>query len=120
MLTKITLQDKLALFQDRWNPKAVAGLNGQLVKLAKTDGEYVWHQHDQEDELFLVLDGRLDIHLEDGVVSLGPGELVVVPRGTRHKPVGQASILLLEPASTRSTGEVDHQLTVEPDAVAWI
>ncbi len=120
MLAKITLADKLAAFDDRWSPKAIAGLNGQLLKLAKTEGEYVWHQHEHEDELFLVIEGRLEIHLEDGVISLGPGELVVVPRGVRHKPVGTASILLLEPASTRSTGEVDHALTVDADGVDWL
>lgn len=115
MIERVNLAEKLASFSEPWVPKIVGELNGQLVKIAKTDGEYVWHHHEAEDEMFLVLSGRLEIHLADRVVPLGPGEFCVVPRGVEHKPVGTAEILLFEPASTRNTGNVDHDLTIEPD-----
>ena len=108
---------KLSTFADAWVPRIVAELNGQLVKVAHFEGEYVWHSHAEEDELFLVLAGRVDIHLRDRVVDLGPGELFVVPRGIEHKPVahGRAQVLMFEPATTRNTGDVDHDYTIEPD-----
>lgn len=112
---KVNLLEKLASFEERWSPKIVGELNGQAVKLAKTEGEYVWHQHADEDELFLVLEGRLEIHLRDRIVKLEPGELCIVPRGVEHKPVGEASILLFEPIATRNTGDVDHRYTIEAD-----
>ncbi len=110
---KVNLAQKLALFDALWSPKVIGELNGQQVKLVKTEGEYVWHHHDDEDELFLVLEGRLAIHLRDRIVELLPGEFFIVPRGIEHKPVGRASLLLFEPASTRNTGNVDHRLTIE-------
>lgn len=121
-MAKVNLQDKLASFDEPWVPKVVAELNGQFIKVAKCRGEYVWHRHEGEDEAFLVVSGRLDIHLRDGVVSLGPGELYVVPRGVEHKPVAEdeASILLFEPASTRNTGDVDHAYTIEPQELERI
>ena len=93
----------------------VAELNGQYVKVAKFQGEYVWHQHADEDELFLVVKGRMNLHLRDRTVELGPGELFVVPRGVEHKPeaVEEVECLLFEPASTRNTGEVEHDYTIE-------
>ena len=108
---------KLSTFADAWVPKIVAELNGQYVKVAHFEGEYVWHSHAEEDELFLVLAGRVDIHLRDRVVELTPGELLVVPRGTEHKPVahGRAQVLMFEPTTTRNTGEVDHDYTIEAD-----
>lgn len=117
---KVQLADKLASFEELWNPKVVAELNGQMVKVAKVQGEHVWHSHADEDELFLVLKGRLKIELRDGAVELGPGELAVVPRGVEHRPVAlddarPTEILLFEPASTRSTGELDCDLTVEAE-----
>lgn len=119
---KVNLQDKLASFEEPWVPKVVAQLNGQFIKVVKCRGEYVWHRHEGEDEAFLVVAGRLDIHLRDGVVSLDPGELYVVPRGVEHKPVaeGEASIVLFEPASTRNTGDVDHAYTIEPQHLEHI
>ncbi len=113
---KVNLRQKLASFDETWVPKIVGELNGQCVKVVKLQGEYVWHHHAGEDELFLVVDGRLDIHFRDGVVSLGPGEFCIVPRGVEHKPEARSltSVLLFEPATTRNTGNVDHAYTIEP------
>jgi mannose-6-phosphate isomerase-like protein (cupin superfamily) len=96
-MDKIDLADKLAQFSDLWSPRIVGELNGQHVKLAKVRGEFVWHHHEHEDELFLVIHGALDIHLRDRVVHLGEGEAFIVPKGVDHKPVAQeeAHILLL-------------------------
>lgn len=114
-MQKVNLEEKLALFSEHWSPKIVAELNGQHVKLAKLLGEFVWHRHADEDELFLVLLGSLAIHLRDRVVHLEPGELFVVPRGVEHKPVAEreAQVLLLEPASTLNTGDVRNERTVD-------
>ena len=100
----------------------MAELNGQYVKVVKCRGEYVWHRHDEEDEAFLVLEGELDIHFRDKVVNVGCGEMCVVPRGVEHKPVatGTASVVLFEPVSTRNTGAVDHDYTIEADALERI
>ena len=113
---KINLQQKLATFTETWVPKIIGELNGQYVKLAKLEGEYVWHRHEHEDELFLVLEGSFDLHFRDKVVHLAEGELCIVPRGVEHKPVanqGACSVLLFEPKSTRNTGNVDHKYTIE-------
>jgi mannose-6-phosphate isomerase-like protein (cupin superfamily) len=109
------LAEKLARIARPWEPKIVAELNGQHVKLVKLDGEFVWHRHEREDELFLVLSGALRIELRDGKVELGPGELVVVPRGVEHRPVaaGEVHVLLFEPASTLNTGDVRNERTVD-------
>ena len=114
-MQKVNLADKLAQFSERWSPRIVGDLNGQQVKLVKLVGEFVWHHHEQEDELFLVVHGHLDIHFRDGVISLDAGEFVVVPRGVEHKPVAvsEAHVLLFEPASTLNTGNVRNQRTVE-------
>lgn len=120
---KVNLTEKLASFDEMWVPKIVAELNGQLVKLAKFEGAYVWHHHEHEDELFLVLEGRLRMDLRDGPVILEPGELYVVPRGVEHRPVavdGIVHCLLFEPASTRNTGNVDEARTIESDALERI
>ena len=102
----INLAAKLGTFVETWVPKVVGELNGQYVKVAKFEGEYVWHSHENEDELFLVVDGRIDIHFRDRVVSLAPGEFCIVPRGVEHKPVAEsvAGVVLFEPATTRNTG----------------
>lgn len=114
---KVNLARKLASFQEPWVPKVVGELNGQYVKVVKCRGEYVWHHHDDEDELFLVVSGRLRIELRGRpAVELGPGELFVVPRGLEHRPVaaeGVAEVVLFEPAATRNTGNVDHAFTIE-------
>lgn len=118
---KISLEEKLSLFDDHWSPRIVAEANGQLVKVAKLSGEFVWHDHADEDEIFLVLRGRLRIDFREGAVELGAGELVVVPRGVEHRPVveeGEVHLLLIEPASTRHTGTVRDERTVEDQP--WI
>lgn len=115
----VNVKQKLASFTEHWVPKVIAELNGQQVKVAKLQGEYVWHSHANEDELFLVVEGELELHIRgadgDGVVTLAPGELYVVPRGVEHKPVSKpgAEILVFEPATTRNTGNVDHEYTIE-------
>ena len=112
---RIDLAEKLAAFDERWSPRIVAELNGQHVKLVKLEGEFVWHAHAAEDELFLVLVGRLTIELRDGAVVLGPGQMAVVPRGVEHRPVadGEVHVLLFEPAGTLNTGNVRNERTVE-------
>jgi mannose-6-phosphate isomerase-like protein (cupin superfamily) len=115
MIQKINLGEKLALFTDHWNPRIVADLNGQQVKLAKLRGEFIWHHHEAEDELFLVLHGRLRMQFRDGEVVLDPGDTVVVPRGVEHRPVAdeEVHLLLFEPASTLNTGNVRDGRTRE-------
>ncbi|HEY7473281.1 MAG TPA: cupin domain-containing protein [Gemmatimonadota bacterium] len=114
-LERIDLAQKLSRFDELWSPRIVAELNGQHVKLAKIEGEFVWHSHADEDELFLVLSGRLRIELRDGAVVLDPGQMVVVPRGVEHRPVadGEVHVLLFEPAGTLNTGDVRNERTVE-------
>jgi len=114
-MQKVNLAEKLALFTERWSPRIVGELNGQHVKLAKLEGEFVWHHHAEEDELFLVLQGSLAMHLPDRVVTLEPGELFIVPRGVEHKPVAEREthVLLLEPVSTLNTGNVRNARTVD-------
>ena len=113
----VNLARKLASFDEQWVPKIVAELNGQYVKVAKFQGEYVWHSHADEDELFLVVSGRMRLLLRDGEVSLGPGELYVVPRGVEHKPVADelCECVLFEPKGTRNTGDVENELTIEAE-----
>ncbi len=98
-------------------PKVVGELNGQYIKVVKFKGAYVWHKHDLEDEMFMVLNGRIRVHLRDGVVELNQGEFCVVTRGVEHKPVADetAEVLLFEPATTRNTGNVDHDYTIEAE-----
>jgi mannose-6-phosphate isomerase-like protein (cupin superfamily) len=114
-LEKIDLGQKLSLFDERWSPRVVAELNGQEVKLVKLEGEFVWHSHAAEDELFLVLEGTLRMELRDQTIELGPGQLLVVPRGVEHRPVarGEVHVLLFEPAGTLNTGDVRNARTVE-------
>jgi mannose-6-phosphate isomerase-like protein (cupin superfamily) len=107
---KVDLAHKLSLFTERWTPKVVAELNGQHVKLAKLEGAFTWHSHASEDELFLVLSGRLRMELRDrDPVELTAGQLLVVPRGVEHRPVadGEVHVLLFEPAGTLNTGDAD-------------
>ncbi|NNF42144.1 MAG: cupin domain-containing protein [Phycisphaerales bacterium] len=122
MTAKINLAEKFEHVPDPWVPKVVGALNGQLVKIARAEGAYVWHRHEGEDELFLVLEGRLAIHLRTEVVELAAGECFIVPRGVEHKPVAEPGtrLLLFEPASTRNTGDLDHAYTIEPDALERI
>jgi mannose-6-phosphate isomerase-like protein (cupin superfamily) len=114
MVTKISLAEKFSLFTDQWSPKIVADLNDSHVKLAKVQGEFVWHQHADEDELFLVIRGELTIELRNGQVTLGPGELVVIPKGVEHRPVArdEVHLMLIEPRSIRHTGDTITERTV--------
>jgi len=112
---KVNLSEKLASFRDHWKPRIVGELNGQQVKLVKFIGEFVWHHHDDEDELFLVVKGRFRMEFRDRDVWLEEGELIVVPRGVEHRPVAdeEAHVLLFEPASTLNTGNVRNERTVD-------
>ena len=114
-MVPINLAEKLTRIEGFWQPHIVAELNGQEVKLAKLKGEFVWHHHPDEDELFHVLRGRLTIELRDGAVTLGPGECVVVPRGVEHRPIAndEVHVLLFEPAGTLNTGNVRSERTIE-------
>jgi mannose-6-phosphate isomerase-like protein (cupin superfamily) len=114
-MEKVNLREKLSLFGDHWSPKVVGALNGQHVKLVKLLGEFVWHKHDHEDELFLVVKGRFRMEFRDRHVSLGEGEFLIVPRGVEHRPVAdeEAHVLLFEPATTLNTGDVRDDRTVD-------
>ncbi len=114
-LGKVNIREKLALFHDHWNPRIVGELNGQHVKLVKFKGEFVWHKHDQEDELFLVIKGRFRMEFRDRHLWLEEGEFLVVPRGVEHRPVAEdeVHVLLFEPAGTLNTGDVRDERTVE-------
>ena len=116
MPDKISLAEQLATIQEHWRPKVVAALNGQEVKLVKIRGEFVWHHHDHEDELFLGVRGHFRIEFRDHTVEIGPGDFVVVPRGVEHRPVAdeEAEILLFEPAGVRNTGNVEHPTLTAP------
>lgn len=107
-MQKVNLEEKLQLFSDHWNPRIVGELNGQHVKLAKLKGEFVWHHHEEEDELFLVLKGQFKMEFRDKTVDLHEGEFLIVPKGVEHRPVAEeeVSILLFEPAATLNTGNV--------------
>ena len=111
---KVNIEEKLALFDERWKPKIVGELNGQYVKLVKFIGEFVWHHHDDEDELFLVVRGRFRMEFRERSVWIEEGEFIVVPRGVEHRPVAEeeAHVLLFEPASTLNTGNVRNERTV--------
>ncbi|MCI0380798.1 MAG: cupin domain-containing protein [Gemmataceae bacterium] len=114
-MDKVNLAEKFGHFSEQWKPKIVGELNGQLVKLVKFQGPFVWHKHDAEDELFLVIKGRFRMELRDRHVWLEAGEFLIVPRGVEHRPVAdeEAEVLLFEPASTLNTGDVRNERTVE-------
>jgi mannose-6-phosphate isomerase-like protein (cupin superfamily) len=114
-MDKFNLDEKLGRIHDTWNPRIVAELNGQYVKLVKLAGPFVWHAHEREDEMFLVLHGRMRMELRDRTLELGVGDAFVVPRGVEHRPVaeGEASVLLFEPATTLNTGDVRDERTRE-------
>ena len=114
-MKKINLAEKFTLFNDHWSPKIIGELNGQEVKIAKVKGEFVWHNHATEDELFLVVKGLLKIEFENETIELTAGEMLIVPQGINHKPVAEDEVwlLLFEPIGTKHTGEVKHDLTVE-------
>jgi mannose-6-phosphate isomerase-like protein (cupin superfamily) len=113
-MNKVNLRHKLALFSDHWNPRVVGELNGQHVKLVKFQGEFVWHDHAAEDELFLVVRGSFRMEFRDRSVTLHEGEFLIVPRGVEHRPVAEeeVEVMLFEPAHIKHTGDVESELTV--------
>ena len=113
-ITKVNLQQKFAKIHEHWQPRIAGELNGQLVKLAKLQGEFVAHTHDEEDELFFVISGTLFIELQDQTLEINPGEFVVIPKGVEHKPYAneEVELLLFEPASTLNTGDKVNDMTV--------
>jgi mannose-6-phosphate isomerase-like protein (cupin superfamily) len=120
-MEKINIDEKLGAITEHWRPKVVGELNGQEVKLVKLRGEFVWHRHDREDELFLPIRGILRVEFRDRVVDLGPGEFLIVPHGVEHRTVADQEVecLLFEPAATRNTGNVEHPTLTAPGG-AWI
>src|SRR5262245_26180380 len=113
---KVSLREQLERIDEHWRPKVVGSLNGQEVKLVKFQGEFVWHHHANEDELFLALHGSFRMDFKDRTVRLDPGEFLIVPRGVEHRPVAdeEVAVLLFEPAATRNTGNVDHPTLTAP------
>ncbi|WP_430815782.1 cupin domain-containing protein [Carboxylicivirga sp. RSCT41] len=112
-MDKVNLKQKLSHFTDYWNPRIVGELNNQYVKLARFKGEFVWHKHDNEDELFFVVEGHLKIEFRDKVVSVYENEFLIVPKGVEHRPVAdnEVCVMLFEPAATLNTGEKRNKLT---------
>jgi mannose-6-phosphate isomerase-like protein (cupin superfamily) len=113
-MQKVNIPEKLKLFSDHWNPRIVGELNGQHVKLTKFQGEFVWHSHSAEDELFLVVRGSFRMDFRDRSVTLNEGEFLIVPRGVEHRPVAEqeVEVMLFEPAQIKHTGEVESELTM--------
>jgi mannose-6-phosphate isomerase-like protein (cupin superfamily) len=116
IMQKVNLTDKLSLIDEYWRPKVVGELNGQEVKLVKFKGEFIWHHHEREDELFLVVCGSFRVEFRDRVVALSAGEFVIVPRGIEHRTVAdeEVHVLIFEPAATRNTGNVEHATLTAP------
>ena len=112
-MQKVIIEDKFNLFSEYWSPKIVGELNGQHVKLAKLKGEFVWHKHDEEDEIFLVIDGVLQMELKDKTIVINKNEFLIVPKGTEHRPVADSEVLvmLFEPATTLNTGNTENEMT---------
>ena len=115
MMSIVDIEEKLSQFEDYWSPKIVGELNGQLVKLAKLKGEFVWHHHENEDELFFVVKGQLTIRLKDQDIQLNEGQFSIIPKGVEHLPVAQEEchVMLFEPKSVLNTGNVVNEKTVE-------
>lgn len=112
-MKKVNVNQKLSLFTEHWSPKIVGELNGQQVKLVKFKGEFVWHKHDNEDEMFYVLKGSFTMQLRDGDIEINENEFIIMPKGVEHKPVAieEVSIMLFEPAGTVNTGNTKSELT---------
>jgi len=119
-IEKVNFHQKLSLFSDYWNPRIVGELNGQQVKLVKFKGEFVWHHHENEDELFLVVKGSFKMEYRDRTITINENEFLIVPRGVEHRPVAEqeVSVMLFEPASTLNTGNAASQLTSQH--LEWI
>ncbi len=116
----VNLNEKFGLFSEQWSPRVVAELNDYQFKLVKVEGDFVWHQHDDTDEVFIVVEGELGIAFRDGEVTLGAGEMIVVPRGVEHKPFANAEckIMVVEPRGVVNTGDAGGELTAEDDV--WV
>lgn len=114
-MNRVDLSEKFSLFDEYWKPKIAGELNGQYVKLAKLKGEFVWHKHENEDELFMVIQGRLKIRLRDKDIDLNEGQFFIIPRGVEHLPVAEEEchVLLFEPKSVLNTGNIKNEKTVE-------
>jgi len=112
-MEKVNIAEKLGQFNDHWNPRIIGELNGQMVKAVKLKDQFVWHHHDHEDELFLVVKGTLKMEFQDKTVFVMPGEFIIVPHGVEHKPVAEEEVelLLFEPATTLNTGNVENERT---------
>jgi len=112
-IDKVNIEEKLSMFTEYWNPKIVGELNGQQVKLVKFKGEFVWHKHDNEDEMFLVVKGYFNMELRDKTITINEGEFIIIPKGVEHRPVApeEVQVLLFEPASTLNTGDVRNEMT---------
>ena len=113
IMKKINISQKLAQFKDHWNPRIIGELNQQHVKIAKLKGEFIWHKHDDEDEMFLVLKGTLKIEFRDRTETIQENEIIIVPKGVEHKPIAEkeVSIMLFEPATTINTGAIENERT---------
>jgi mannose-6-phosphate isomerase-like protein (cupin superfamily) len=113
-MEKVNLAEKLSLFKEQWSPKIVGQLNGQLVKLVKFKGPFVWHHHDDEDELFYVVKGSFNMEFEDETITINQGEFIIVPRGVEHRPNAseECEVMLFEPASTLNTGNIENERTL--------
>lgn len=116
----INILDKFNSFNDHWSPKIISELNGQHVKLAKIKGEFIWHEHKEEDELFYILKGQLIMEFRDRKETINQGEIIVVPKGVEHRPIAaeEVWVMLFEPTETKHTGDVKHELT--KDKIEWI
>jgi mannose-6-phosphate isomerase-like protein (cupin superfamily) len=112
-MQKVNLAQKFSQFNDHFNPRVAGELNGQLIKLVKFRGEFIWHHHEQEDELFYVVKGSFDMHLREKIITLNAGEFLIIPKGVEHKPVAaeEVEIMLFEPTGTLNTGNVENELT---------
>jgi len=114
-IEKVNIQEKLTKVNDYWNPRVIGELNGQQVKVTKLKGEFVWHKHDSEDEMFFIIKGELEMQLRDGSINIKPGEFIIIPKGMEHRPVArdEVHLILFEPASTLNTGNVRNDFTKE-------
>jgi mannose-6-phosphate isomerase-like protein (cupin superfamily) len=121
-MDRINIAEKFTLFSEHFSPRIIGEANGQYVKLAKVQGEFVWHSHQDEDELFLVFKGVMTIEFRDGAVHLGAGEMYIVPKGVEHRTLAdeETHVMLIEPKSTAHTGEVESELTVPTEQQEWI
>ncbi|MBN2044333.1 MAG: cupin domain-containing protein [Anaerolineales bacterium] len=114
-IQKINIKQKFTLFDEQWSPKIIAQLNDYHFKIAKIQGEFVWHSHPETDEVFIVIDGEFEMQLRDGNLALGAGEMCVIPGGVEHRPVAEreCAILMIEPAGTLNTGDAGGEHTIE-------